>query len=80
MREASLQIGITERAAQRILADLVRDGYVAKKRVGRRNRYKVNLKMPLRHPVLTAHRTVAIVLKLAGVLHPAPAVAKLRAG
>lgn len=51
MREVALQVGITERAAQRILADLVEDGYVEVERVGRRNRYTVNVDLPLRHPI-----------------------------
>jgi hypothetical protein len=45
------QVGITERAAQRILADLIADGYVTRTKVGRRNRYKINPRGHLRHPV-----------------------------
>jgi hypothetical protein len=50
-RDIAEQVGITERAAQRILADLIADGYVARTKVGRRNRYKVNPRGHLRHPV-----------------------------
>ena len=50
-REIAEQVGITERAAQRIVADLVRAGYVERTRVGRRNRYTINGKLPLRHPL-----------------------------
>ena len=49
-RDIAQQVGITERAAQRILADLVENGYVAKNKVGRRNRYAVNPHGHLRHP------------------------------
>lgn len=49
-RDIAEQVGITERAAQRILADLVENGYVTKTREGRRNRYSVNAKGRLRHP------------------------------
>jgi DNA-binding transcriptional regulator PaaX len=56
-RELGLQIGITERAVQVILADLTRGGYLVKTKQGRRNLYKVNAKGRLRHP-LEAHHTV----------------------
>jgi hypothetical protein len=50
-RDIAEQIGITERAAQRILADLIADGYVERTKAGRRNRYAINLGGHLRHPV-----------------------------
>ena len=50
-RDIAEQVGITERAAQRILADLIADGYVIRTKVGRRNHYKINLRGQLRHPV-----------------------------
>ena len=55
--ELGLQIGITERAVQVILADLTRGGYLVKTKQGRRNLYKVNARGRLRHP-LEAHHTV----------------------
>ena len=51
-RDIAEQVGITERAAQRILADLIADGYVTRTKVGRRNRYEINPRGHLRHPVL----------------------------
>ena len=50
-RDIAEQVGITERATQRILADLIADGYVTRTKVGRRNHYWVNTRGPLRHPV-----------------------------
>jgi predicted ArsR family transcriptional regulator len=50
-RDIAEQVGITERAAQRILADLIADGYATRTKVGRRNHYKVNPRGHLRHPV-----------------------------
>ena len=41
MRDIAAHVDITERAAQRIVADLVEAGYVARERVGRRNLYQV---------------------------------------
>lgn len=51
-REIADQVGITERATQGILADLIADGYVTRTKVGRRNHYKINPRGHLRHPVL----------------------------
>ena len=62
-RDISQLVGITEGAVQRILADLEGAGYVARERVGRRNRYVVAADAPLRHP-LEAHRSVAELLAL----------------
>jgi len=49
-REMAADLGITERTTQRIVADLHSADYIKKERVGRKNRYKVNHKKPLRHP------------------------------
>jgi DNA-binding transcriptional ArsR family regulator len=49
LREIAAAIGITERAAHKIVADLEEAGYVSRERVGRRNRYKVHRHVPLRH-------------------------------
>jgi predicted ArsR family transcriptional regulator len=50
MKDIAKEVGITERAAQMILADLVADGYIEVTRVGRRNHYKVNPDTYFRHP------------------------------
>jgi DNA-binding Lrp family transcriptional regulator len=51
MRDVAEQVGITERAAQRIVADLVKAGYLERDREGRRNRYRLHGELPLRHPM-----------------------------
>ena len=55
IRDIADGVGITERAAQRIVSDLVDEGYVQRKRVGRRNEYVVNSEVPLRHPLSRDH-------------------------
>jgi len=45
--EISSQIGITERAVRKIIADFHNEGYIVKEREGRRVRYKINSHMPL---------------------------------
>lgn len=49
-RDLANAIGITERATRKIIADLVDAGYVTKTREGRRNRYRIDPDLPLRHP------------------------------
>ncbi len=48
LREIADRVGITERAAQRIVGELVREGYVARVRDGRRNQYAIHPHMPMR--------------------------------
>lgn len=54
-RDIAAQVGITERAVQAIVADLVAGGYVVRTREGRRNRYSLNPDLPLRHPIERDH-------------------------
>lgn len=48
-RELSAAIGITERATRKIIADLEAEGYITKKKEGRRIRYRINPDLPMRH-------------------------------
>jgi DNA-binding IclR family transcriptional regulator len=50
MREIAATVRITERASQRIVADLIDAGYVDRARDGRRNRYTVRLNLPITLP------------------------------
>jgi DNA-binding MarR family transcriptional regulator len=63
LREVAEKVGITERAVQRIVADLEAGNYIERERNGRRNRYLIHPELPLRHPV-EAHRKVARLLAL----------------
>ena len=55
-RDIAERVGITERSAQSIIADLVAAGYVKRNRVGRRNHYEINPELPVRHPLEQPHR------------------------
>lgn len=63
MREVAELVGITERAVQRIVADLEADGFIEREKDGRRNVYRVDRRKHLRHP-LEAHRRVDALLGL----------------
>ena len=47
MRDIAAEVEITERAAQRIVAELVEAGYLDRERVGRRNRYTIRTSLPV---------------------------------
>ena len=50
-RDIAERIGITERATQRIVAELEQAGYISHEKIGRRNRYDLNPDAHLRHPL-----------------------------
>jgi DNA-binding IclR family transcriptional regulator len=56
VREIAEHVGLTERQAHRVLADLVDGGYVERRRVGRRNHYRVDESVPMRHPLVADRR------------------------
>lgn len=58
--EIAAILGITERATIRMINDLVRAGYVARTRIGRRNAYAVNRDAHLRHPALRWQSVTAL--------------------
>ncbi len=47
IRDLALVLGITERSTQKILGDLVKAGYLTRRRVGRRNEYEIHVETPL---------------------------------
>lgn len=50
-RDIATHVGITERAAQRIISELIAEGYIVRTKMGRRNRYQINRRGHLRHPL-----------------------------
>jgi DNA-binding MarR family transcriptional regulator len=69
VREIATDVGISERGAHQIVADLVNANYIRRARIGRRNKYAIEEKTVLKHlPV--RHRRVASIVALLG---PEPA-------
>ena len=62
-REIAVQVGITERAVQRIVKRLVEAGVLTIKKEGRRNKYEIDLDQQLRHP-LESHKTIGEFIQL----------------
>lgn len=66
-REIAQEVGISERAVQGIISDLVEAGYVVRERAGRRNHYTIHTDGALRHPLEDDH-TVGELLAMLGRL------------
>ena len=68
IRDVAQRVGITERAAQRIVVELEEAGYLHHDRIGRRNHYELEPDVSLRHPI-EAHVSIG---DLIDVLSPFP--------
>jgi predicted transcriptional regulator len=55
LRDVAEMVGITERAVQRIVTDLVEAGFLQRQRVGRRSRYVIDRGVEMRHPAQAGH-------------------------
>ena len=63
LRDIAIALGITERSAYGIVADLTSAGYLSKQKDGRRNRYQIQGHLPLPEPA-GRERTIGEVLAL----------------
>jgi DNA-binding MarR family transcriptional regulator len=70
-REIAIQVGITERAVQRIVKKLIEAGVLKVEKDGRRNRYELDLDQRLRHP-LESHKTIGEFIRLIDEEYQAP--------
>ncbi len=73
LRDIASCVGITERAAHRIVCELVEAGYLTRHRSGRRNSYEIHPEAPLRHPLDEGH-SVGELLEVLGA-SPTPQTA-----
>jgi predicted transcriptional regulator len=73
LRDIGERVGITERAAHRIIAELAAAGYITRRRNGRRNHYTINAHFPLPDPI-AREQNVGELLKILVTTH-APACA-----
>jgi len=63
LRDVAMDVGITERAVQKIVKDLQQAGYIEVRKQGRCNRYRINRRKSLRHP-LESHCSVSKLVNL----------------
>jgi predicted transcriptional regulator len=66
LREIGESVGITERAAHRIVSELVAAGYVSRERDGRRNRYRIESHLLLPDPLVREQKIGDLLAVLAG--------------
>ena len=69
VREIAEQVGITERATLRILAELEEAGVITRERLGRCTQYRIHGEAPLRHP-LEARHCVGELVQWLGPIEP----------
>ena len=66
LREIGDAVGITERAAHRIVSELTNAGYISRERTGRRNRYTIRSHLPLPDPLPREQKVGDLLTILAG--------------
>ena len=69
LRDVALEVGITERAVQKIVRDMQDAGFLTVSKQGRRNRYRLNKRKSLRHG-LESHCNVGKLLALLARVDP----------
>jgi hypothetical protein len=75
LRDIGEAVGITERAAHRIVGELTDAGYVSRQRVGRRNHYTIQTHLPIPDPLARGQRVGDLLAVLAG--HDSPGDSRL---
>src|SRR5687767_11198991 len=71
LRDLAVSLGVTERTAYGIVADLTEAGYLIKEKDGRRNRYHIQDHLALRDTI-SRERTIGEVLDLLVDSKPRP--------
>jgi hypothetical protein len=66
LRDSAASLGITERTAYGIVADLAEAGYIVKQKNGRRNRYQIQAHLPLPEPTRRESTVGEVLALLAG--------------
>jgi predicted transcriptional regulator len=66
LRELGEAVGITERAAHRIVVELADAGYISRTRDGRRNHYTIQAHLPLPDPLARQQKIGDLLAILAG--------------
>lgn len=80
IEEIAARVGITQRAAHRIVTELAEEGYLTRTKIGRRIRYTVHRDTPLRHPMDRSHdigELLAVLTAPAARIDSEPSAARL---
>lgn len=76
LRDIGERVGITERAAHRIVAELADAGYITRQRHGRRNQYTINTHLPLPDPIAREQNIAGLLEILTATRGSEPRVAR----
>lgn len=63
-REVAEQVGVTERAIQKVVSELEAEGYIVRQREGRRNHYTIHPELPMRSRMEREHAVGNLLLAL----------------
>jgi CTP-dependent riboflavin kinase len=74
LRDVSERVGITERAAHRIVTELADADYITRKRTGRRNAYLIHTDLPLPDALVRNQKVGDLLTILAHPSEPTPSV------
>lgn len=66
LRDIGERVGITERAAHRIVVELADAGYITRRRNGRRNQYTINTHLPIPDPIAREQNVGELLTILSG--------------
>src|SRR5687768_16323117 len=66
LRQIGEEVGLTERAAHRIVVELATAGYISRRRNGRRNHYTIQSHLPLPDPLAREQKIGDLLAILAG--------------
>src|SRR5689334_10570466 len=77
LRDIGERVGITERAAHRIVAELVDAGYITRQQNGRRNQYTINTHLPLPDPIAREQNIAGLLEILTATRGSEPLVARI---
>jgi len=80
LREISEHVGITERAAHRIVTELADAGYITRERTGRRNTYLIHTDLPLPDSLVRKKNVGDLLAILARPSGPTPSAVESAAG
>ncbi len=76
LRDIGERVGITERAAYRIVVELAAAGYITRRRNGRRNQYTINTHLPLHDPIAREQNIAGLLEILTATRGSKPRVAR----
>jgi predicted ArsR family transcriptional regulator len=80
LRDIGERVGITERAAHRIVTELEAAGYITRRRNGRRNQYTININLTLPDPVAREQKVGELLAILTAAREPTDGTGTLIGG